>query len=115
MIRALVCMFIALALFGCGFPEGLIDTVKATNEAIVMGEPFAEAGYKTQLDLCVKNATSEAQGNDCIDRTERAWSAYVDTLDGVRKARCKLEPQKCPPDAAPAPSDTTTVIVTERP
>lgn len=102
---------VAGSLIGCGFPEGLLDTVKATNEAIVMGEPFAEAGYKLQLDACVRDAVTEKLGNECIDRAERAWASYVDTLDAVRKARCKLEPTKCPP----APSDATTVTITKEP
>lgn len=115
-LRLLASFAIALLLFGC-LPKEVLEAVRGTNEAIVISEPFAEAGYKVLLDKCVRDAKTELEGSRCIDKTEKQWSAYVDSLDEVRKARCKLEPQKCPPSpaAAPAPSDSTTVIITERP
>lgn len=114
-MKILLAMLFALLAFGCGLPADVLDSVKAANEVIVISEPFTEAGYKALLDKCVRDAKTEADGSACIDREERRWSTYVDGLDTVRRYRCKLEPQKCLPDDAPAPSDTTTVIVTERP
>lgn len=112
-LRALVSFAIALLLFGCGIPQDVLDSIKATNEVVVIGYPFTETGYKTLLDKCVRDAKTEAEGLACIDREERRWSKYVDGMDLVRKYRCKLEPKKCaaPP---PAPSDET-VTITERP
>jgi hypothetical protein len=113
-LRALVSFAIAIAilLVGCLPPE-VLDAIRGTNQAIVVSEPFAEAGYKVLLARCVADAKTEAEGLACIDKTERQWSSYVDSLDAVRKVRCRLEPEKCPSPAAP--SDSTTVTVTERP
>lgn len=114
-LRALVSFAIALLLFGCGVPKDILDSIKATNDVVVIGYPFTEAGYKALLDKCVRDAKTEADGLACIDREERRWSKYVDGMDLVRTYRCKLEPKKCETPAPPAPSDTTTIIVTERP
>lgn len=112
-LRFLASFAIAILLFGC-LPKEVLEAIRGTNQAIVVSEPFAEAGYRVLLAKCVSEAKTEADGTACIDKTEKQWSSYVDSLDAVRKARCKLEPQKCP-TPPPAPSDETTVIVTERP
>lgn len=113
-LRLLASFAIALLLFGCGVPKDILDSIKATNEVVVIGYPFTEAGYKALLDKCVRDAKTEADGLACIDREERRWSKYVDGMDLVRTYRCKLEPKKCETPAT-APSDATTVIITERP
>lgn len=112
-VRLLASLAIALLLFGC-LPKEVLEAIRGTNEAIVVSEPFAEAGYKVLLAKCVAEAKTEIEGTACIDKTEHQWSSYVDSLDEVRKVRCKLEPQKCQ-ESMPSPSDETTVTVTERP
>jgi hypothetical protein len=106
-VRLLASLAIALLLFGC-IPQEVkdaLDAVKATNEVIVITEPFTETAYRGLLEKCVRDARTEPEGLACIDREERRWSKYVNGMDSVRKARCKLEPAKC---AEPtAPSDTT--------
>lgn len=93
---------LAPALPAC-LPSDVLEAVKTTNEAIVLAEPFVEAGYRGALAKCTLDAKSEADGTACMDRVDAAWKTYVDVMTRVRETRCKLEPAKC---TAPAKETT---------
>lgn len=83
------------ALTGCGVGADVLQSIRTTNEAIVLAEPFVEAAYQAELARCVQTAATEKLGNECIDAAEKRWRVFVDVMADVRAVRCKLEPQKC--------------------
>jgi hypothetical protein len=112
-IRFLAALAFAILAFGCT-PAELLESIRETNTAIVLAVPFTEAAYRAELRACTESARTLEEGERCQDAATERWKAYVDVMDRVRTNRCKLEPSKCTSEP-PAPSDTTTVTVTERP